>query len=126
VGFGDTVKVHFYTGDGIDDDGGKNLDIRFAHTKRFDGRSESNRGKLYVDCIDEFVTMMSVCDQYDDDEGMVLDYMFSGGRRPGRSRAYADSDWSIGRRVELGSPDGSADLLWYMENTPCDLDLENV
>jgi hypothetical protein len=125
VGFGDTVKVHFYT----DDFEGGEIGIRLANTKTFDGRSDSVRGKLYDDSIEEFVNMMSVCDNVDDDEdeGMVLDYKFNRGlgRCGNRSRAYADSNWSLSsvEGVSRRQESEGLDLLWYMENTPCDMDL---
>jgi len=129
VGFGDRVKVHFYEGGG---DGMLQWDVRFATVKKFDGRSDSNRGKLFEDNIDEFVAMMSVCsnnwgdNEGDDTEGMALDFFtssFTGGC-PRRSRAYADSDWITEPVATTTAAGGDLDLLWYMENTPCDMDME--
>lgn len=132
VEFCEKVYVHFYSTDSPATSVSC-VGPQVGRVKRFDGRSDCERGVLFEDCLDIYLAKMGTrCYDEEDEEGMDQDFLFcceseevyDRQRRRRRPRFYAADETTLTwNNSSLCEEDSGSSLLWMMENTPCDCDL---
>ena len=129
VGFCDQVYVHFYSTDSPATSVSF-VDPQVGRVKRFDGRSDCERGVLFDDCLEVYLKRMSSRCFEEEEEDMDRDILFCGEsegydrQQRRRPRFYAADETTLTwNNSSICEEDSGSNFLWMMENTPCDCDL---